>query len=445
MSQAGSQAESQAGSQSKSQAASKPAASPARRTTAALETFWARLSFRRLAALVTAAYLLIAVLLTIVNEFAEDSPVNENGVPHPNDLPPFLDSWYRYDGGWYYAITTDGYYYHPGSQSPIAFFPVYPLLARLLTPLTGSGHVSLWLLATGMGLAAVLLFAKWCWDRLDRTSVVWALAVAMLYPYAYFLYGSMYAESTFLVLALGAFMALDRGWYLLAGLAGAGATACRPVGVAVAVGLVVRMFERRAERRVGTPEVTFDEVRVVAQRPSLQQVVTSWSGRWREWLVLVSGLGLGGYMFYLWRTFGDPLAFVAVEGAPGWDQGQGPATWFKFQLFARFADEDKLGLASLLLQAFFCLAGIVFLRRIYRLFGWGYAAFTLVVLLIPILGTKDFYGGGRYVLVTFTAFAAVGDWLARLRLPFLRWVYIVGSAAGLVIASALFTQGYPLS
>ena len=59
----------------------------------------------------------------------------------------------------------------------------------------------------------------------------------------------MYADSLFLLCAIGAFVLLERRWYLAAGLVGALATAGRPVGVAVAVGLVVRTLEMLAETR----------------------------------------------------------------------------------------------------------------------------------------------------------------------------------------------------
>ena len=45
------------------------------------------------------------------------------------ELPPPL-GWSRYDAGWYAHIATQGYSYTPGVQSPVAFFPAYPLQLR---------------------------------------------------------------------------------------------------------------------------------------------------------------------------------------------------------------------------------------------------------------------------------------------------------------------------
>ena len=168
--------------------------------------------------------------------------------------PAWLDGWFQGDSGWYLSIATGGYSYVPGSQSSIAFFPVYPLGVRGLGGLLGDVQLAGSLLGVLAGLAAVLLFARWVWQRLPRRSAILAIAVLLVYPYSFFLYGAMYADSLFLLCAITAFVLLERRWYLAAGLVGALATAGRPVGVAVVAGLVVRTLEMLAEsRRASTP------------------------------------------------------------------------------------------------------------------------------------------------------------------------------------------------
>ena len=131
---------------------------------------------------------------------------------------------------------------------------MYPLGVRGLGGVLGDVQLAGSLLGVLAGLAAVLLFARWVWTRLPRRSAVLAIAVLLVYPYSFFLYGAMYADSLFLLCAIGAFVLLERRWYLAAGLVGALATAGRPVGIAVAVGLVVRTLEMLAEsRRASTP------------------------------------------------------------------------------------------------------------------------------------------------------------------------------------------------
>src|SRR5664280_1013742 len=84
------------------------------------------------------------------------------------------------------------------------------------------------------------------------------------------------------------------------------------------------------------------------------------------------------------------------------------------------------------------------LARIRRRFGWGYAAFTAVVVAIPFVTTKDFFGSGRYMLAAFPAFAAAADFLAE-RPPWVLRTVLVLFAVGLAYGMVLYTRGYEVS
>ena len=45
-------------------------------------------------------------------------------------MPGWLAGWCQGDGGWYLRIAESGYFYTPGRQSSVAFFPVFPMLLR---------------------------------------------------------------------------------------------------------------------------------------------------------------------------------------------------------------------------------------------------------------------------------------------------------------------------
>ncbi|MDQ6714784.1 MAG: hypothetical protein M3Z83_01575, partial [Actinomycetota bacterium] len=87
---------------------------------------------------------------------------------------------------------------------------------------------------------------------------------------------------------------------------------------------------------------------------------------------------------------------------------------------------------------------VFLLPRIRRHFGWGYAVYTAVVIAIPIVGTKDFMGCGRYLLVAFPAFALVGHLLAE-RTKRVRVLALGGSAVLLVTALLGYGLGYEVS
>ena len=387
---------------------------------------------------VVGAFLAVAVVLTGVVAIAG----RWRRVPDVNAAlqgPGWLDGWFHFDSGWYLQIATQGYSYTPGQQSSIAFFPVYPLTMRGLGTVLGDQQLAGWLVTLLAGLGVAVLFAAWVRDRLPRRSAVLAVVVLLVYPYAFFLYGAVYADALFVLCSLGAFLLLEKRWYLAAGLVGALATAGRPVGIAVAVGLVVRSLELLAADRAA--------ISAPVGRLPLRDVVSSVRDvRLRHVGVLVSLVGIGAWCFYLWRRFGDPLAFVHVESAPGWDQGVGPHTWFKLSYLEIVRQDPFFSRGRLqTVQALTCLVAVLLMRRVWRRFGWGYAAYAAIAIAIPIIGTKDFMGTGRYVLVAFPILAAGGDFLASTERRWVRPVALAVSAALLLVLTTLYARGMEVS
>lgn len=417
--------------------------------------------------------LALSVYLTVAASLFTISALSSRRIAQPS-LPRdmgWLDGWVRYDAGWYYAIAAHGYYYRTDAQSPVAFFPAYPLGMRGLGELLGNVYVAGVVLTAVCGLLVALMFLRWCSDQLPRSVAMAAFALLLVYPYSLYLYGAVYADALFVATALGAFVCLERGHPWLAGAVGALATASRPTGVAVLIGLSVRAVELAATRRAaatsgaapavaglavpstGVPllrsdwrsavgDLHWDDVRIRANRGVSACRAALSAVRWRDGGVLVAASGLLSYCGYLWVRFGNPLAFLAAESY--WDQGSGPRTWFKIQFFGTMVlgrAPDKL---RLVFPALACLAVIALLPRVRRRFGWGYAVYTAVAVAIPVISTKDFMGSGRYLLAAFPAFAAAADLLTE-RPPWVLRLVLVTFAAGLIIAMVLFTRDYEVS
>ena len=95
---------------------------------------------------------------------------------------------------------------------------------------------------------------------------------------------------------------------------------------------------------------------------------------------------------------------------------------------------------GLILQALRWSARSVLIPLVIRRLGWGYGAYVLTLLLIPLLGTKDFQGVGRYVLAVFPCFAIGGRLLASRPRP--RLVWLLGSGALLLLLSSAYARGY---
>lgn len=389
----------------------------------------------------------LLVLLAVVGAVAAGGVVDL----YPGSTPAYTGSsifggWYRFDGGWYAEVAANGYSYDgPHAQAPVAFFPAYPLVLRALHALTGLPVPLLGTfttIAAGAGIA--VLFHRWCVDRLGERAARTAVVALLVYPYAWYLFGAVYADALFLLAVLGAFVLLERGHPVWAGVVGAVATAARPVGVALVVGLVAVVLMRRA----------------VLQRGE---------GRWPlrvEWRrlrpadagVLLSLGGLIGWMGYLWTSFGAPLAFQEVQQAPGWDQGTGPRTWFKVTFLQHLsklpgyvgdwldgtggsdAGKDALYTVGITLQAVLMLVFIALLVVVWRRLGWAYAVYAAIVLAVPLAGSKDFQGVGRYLLAAFPCTAAAG--LLLHDRPVVRRVWLPVSAVLLIGWAAAYARGY---
>jgi hypothetical protein len=339
--------------------------------------------------------------------------------------PDWLAGWAQWDSGWYHRIATEGYSYVAGQQSTVAFFPAYPLVVRAARVAVDDPYLAGIGVTLVSGLGVAVLFAAWVRSRLSPAAA-WAALVAFLcFPYAFFLYGVVYADALFVAALLGAFLLLEDDRRLLAGLAGAVATAARPVGVVLVVGLAVRALERRGALRPAGGG-WFDWRRV----------------KWADAGVLLSVLGLAAWCVYLWSRFDDPFAFASAQAA--WDQGAGPETWLKFQFFRDIADLRSPG-AWILFMAHpvLTVAAACLLPRVFRRFGAGYGIYAALLIGMSALSTKNFFGMARYLLAAFPCFAVLGEALDER--PGLRRLYIPAGGVGLVALTAIFGTGYYLS
>ena len=335
---------------------------------------------------------------------------------HPIPGAGWLEAWVHFDGFWYGDIAERGYWsFVPSEQGPFAFFPTYPLLMRLGRAVVGNTYVAGILITVAAGAAAAGLFFVWLRDRVSGAAAWTALLLVLLYPFAYYLSGAVYADAVFIACVLGSFVLLERDRPVLAGLVGAGATAARPVGAVLVAALVIRVIERRGGWR---------------------QVA------WRDAGVLLATAGIGAFCFYSWRRYGAPLAFVDAQN--GWNQDPGLRTWFKVQFWHDVQDlRSPLAWLVFVSHPLLTLAGLALVPMVVRRFGWAYGAYAFLVLALSAVSTKNFFGMSRYVLSAFPCFAAAG--LLLVERARLRAVALVASGATLVVATSFFARGHYLS
>jgi hypothetical protein len=193
-----------------------------------------------------------------------------------------------YDGGWYGAIAARGYphslaFGSAGSAGPrVAFFPGYPMLVRAVV---GTG-VRVWvgeLLVSLMAGAAAVALVCLVAVRVRGAAAGRGAGVAWALAPPGFVLGIGYSEGLFVAAAAGCLLGLLRHRWLLAGLAGAAATATRPTGAALVVAAVVAAVPVVLRQRTVRPLVA--AVLVPAGAIGYLGWLWVWTGRADAWFV----------------------------------------------------------------------------------------------------------------------------------------------------------------
>lgn len=187
-----------------------------------------------------------------------------------------------WDGNWYESIAISGYeYVNDGKAHNVAFFPLYPLITRVVMSLGLPFSVAGTLVNNLAFLGALGVLYRWVEERHGIWVARWATAVLAWCPFSVF--GTItYTEGLFLLLSTAALRSFDNRQHVWAALCGAMATATRANGVAlIPTFLLVAWRERR---------------------PAVAYVAS-----------LAVGVGLLLFSIYCAIRFGDPLAFFHVQ------------------------------------------------------------------------------------------------------------------------------------
>jgi hypothetical protein len=334
---------------------------------------------------------------------------------------PFWDTFARFDSGHFEGIAWGGYAPAPGGRSNIAYFPVYPMLIRLVGRLFDRHHAIFYIAAIGIAWTCFVLamLALYYLARLDlpRRQAQRAVLLTMVFPFSFF-FGVAYSESTYLLFAVLTFYCFRTRRWLIGGLCGALATATRVPGIMMMPALVWLAW-RQAE-------------------PTRRDRGLAAAG-----LVLAAS-GFGAYCWYIYTLTGNPFEWAATLQRWGYYPGGSP--WMAPVLLTRqllthpyrYLTTDPMALYDTL----YGVTGILFVAAIpfvWRRFGASYALFMLMNLWLP-LSSGVFEGVGRYCSVLFPAFI----WFASIRSRAVSTALVVVFALFYTLGLALFTTIHPL-
>lgn len=345
-----------------------------------------------------------ALSLSLLPESTTPIPYHLRG--QENVLVDLLGS--RWDTGFYISIATEGYRYEDVPLPSVAFFPLLPLLMRLLGELTGDVVTAGILISNASLLAAMMLLYRLADEEFGPAVADRSVWYTLIFPMSFF--GSaIYSESLFLLCAIGAFYAARRGHWVVAALLGIGLTLTRLVGVIIAPVLLVEWWVQR--RRGGEA------------RPRL----------WKATAAVVAPLGLLAYMVYLRQTFDDPLAFVHATAA--WARVPQPIPQLVAELLSASGGPNVLNdWIDLLAVGAFVVLGVVLLTEE----RWSEGLFVVLGALIP-LSSGLLMSQRRYMWVLFPAFILLARWGHR---PWVDRAITFAFILGLAVSTVLFANWY---
>lgn len=302
----------------------------------------------------------------------------------------FFQALYQWDCGWYGTIVQSGYRglsaIHPDGQAPWAFFPLAPLLERLIVAVTG-----LPLQVCGVIWNSFLLFLlTWAAGYYVKVSAgggqqqLLLMALLNFGPYHVY-YSTLYTEALFALLVCLFLICMRQKRWLLMGVCGALASATRNLGVFLVFAVLAFCIQQYLQQEeLKTP---WGFVRWVWQQPKLILGVC------------LVPLGLFSYMAYLDFLLGDALAFVRVQA--GWGGTDGNPFRVLWDAFYHIGEENFYLALWGILAVYLCV------RQMLRRKPECVASFFFVF--IPL--TARIMSVPRYVMCAFPILWELSDWL----------------------------------
>src|SRR6266478_1515938 len=199
----------------------------------------------------------------------------------------FFTSWNRWDAANYVRIAQFGYQ----RVYDTAFFPLFPLLISAIDHLLGSWSYLLvgTLLSNAALLGSLFVIYQLAVESQGEQVAGRTLLYLCIFPTAFFFFAA-YNESLFLLLTSGAFLAMRRQRWWLAGILGMLAGVTRPAGLFLGV---IYLWELWASH---------ESITAVRQKIVLRLLP-----------ILLIPIGLIVYCLYCWHIYGNPIAFVTVQ------------------------------------------------------------------------------------------------------------------------------------
>jgi len=301
-----------------------------------------------------------------------------------------VEYWNHWDTGQFTGIAQGGY----NVAWRAAFFPLYPMLEAVLTPIFHEPYYAGLFISNLATLGLFIVLYRLVYEEFDAEQAGRAVLYLAVFPTAFFL-SAAYNESLFLLFAVSSFYCIRRGNWWLAGVCGLLASLTRSAGIFLVVPFC---YEYVRQHDFNLRKVRFDVVGGV---------------------LIPAGLGL--FALYCYYKFHDLLAFSHAQA--DWDR-QLTAPWqgfidaftviSKHELLTFDSIHNVIDVSAGLFMLVILVLGFVSPwkfdrdRLVYGLYG---GVFYLCLILFPSASEFPFQSLSRLVIELFPAFivlAAMG-------------------------------------
>lgn len=358
---------------------------------------------------VLTAFLVTRIMIVVITYFSMvQIPVLEGETFWHYSLKNIIpDGLMRWDSGWYISIASHGYF----QKQATAFFPLFPLMIRLTSLVTGNLYTSGLYVSNLFFLVSLFFLYAFARDEYESKTAARLVFYIACVPAAFF-FSTVYSESLFFLLLTSTLYFSRKGNWFFAALSGALATATRFSGIFISVFILLESLWLVGIRLFPKPWSVKAQFEILLA--DIKNIPNAWKGILAS---IFSTAGLLVYMGYLQVTFNDPFAFLHAESDWGrqlsWDwlpkfinyiynfhYITGNLLSGEISNFAYLAD-------TLAVFIFLPLVIIVLFRMRYSL-----GIYTLLSFLAPIL-TGQTYSMQRYTLTLIPCYLLLSLWGKR--------------------------------
>lgn len=318
--------------------------------------------------------------------------------------------WYRWDTIWYLDIAENGYNYNEDTLSSVSFFPLYPLLIRILMIVTPNPLIAGLLISISCFLLSlIMLYRLTLLETKSHEISLRATFMLAFFPTAIFLF-TAYTESLFLLLSLIVVYEARSKRYWSAGIIGAVASAVRIPGILLLAIVFIEWLQDWKNNEVS----------------------------WREFIpIMLMPSGLAIFLGYLAVQFGNPFIFIQSTSNNTTNLNAGPVSALAREIQYLVVGNEHY-IITVPMGIFALILGLLLIYPIAKNIRLSYAVYVALSLFLPVWG-GPIQGMMRFIIVLFPIYMMLAIWGRH------KWVNLIYATVSLMIFciyTLLYIRGF---